>query len=151
MDLKNLIKQYLTEARVMQLASSIHDHPWVCNVHFYADDDLNLYWMSTEARRHSQEIAQNAHVAMTIKVHEDTPDEKYVIGLSAEGTAEVLTDAEIKEVGPKYSTKLDKDPNLVNDILSGKNPHKFYRFKVTKFVLFDTKNFPKDPRQELAV
>lgn len=149
MDSKKLIAQYLTESRVMQLATSIDDQPWICNVHFFADQNLNLYWMSTPARRHSQEIAQNSKVAMTIKVHEDTPDEKYVIGLSAEGIAELITNEEMQKIAPDYIKKLDKPPTLTEDILSGNNPHKFYRLRVAKFVLFDTKNFPNDPRLEI--
>lgn len=151
MDGKELIKKYLKEARVMHLATSVNNKPWVCNVHFYADDDNNIYWISTEARRHSQEIAQNPNVAATIKVHEDKPDEMYVIGLSVEGTAELLTEEETKKIGPHYVKKLDKVSTLVEDILSGKNPHKFYRLKPTNFVLFDTLNFHDNPRQEFSV
>ena len=149
MDLKKLIKEYLIETRVMQLATAVNNQPWVCNVHFYSDDDLHLYWMSTPARRHSQEIVENKKIAMTIKVHEDLPDEKYVIGLSAEGVAEILNDDELKIIGPKYVEKLEKDANLIDDILSGTNPHTFYRFRVSKYVLFDTINFPSEPRKEL--
>jgi len=151
MDGKQLIKQFLKDARVMQLATVKDNKPWVCNVHFYADEENNLYWISTPARRHSEEIKDNANVAAAIKVHEDTPDEMYVIGISIEGTAELLTEEETKVIGRRYVEKLKKAPTLVEDILSGKNPHKFYRLKQTNIVLFDTKNFPDQPRQEYKV
>lgn len=135
----------------MHLATAVNNKPWVCNVHFFADDDFNFYWISTPVRRHSAEIAQNANVSATIKVHEDTPDEPYVIGISVEGTAKLLTDEETKVIGRYYIDKLKKVPTLVDDILSGKNPHKFYRLKPTNIVLFDTKNFLDNPRQEYSL
>jgi nitroimidazol reductase NimA-like FMN-containing flavoprotein (pyridoxamine 5'-phosphate oxidase superfamily) len=151
MDLKKLIKEYMSQMRVMQLATSVNNQPWVCNVHFYSDDNLDIYWMSTPSRRHSEEINENPKVAAVMKIHEDTLDEKYVIGLSAEGTAEILSAEEVKVIGKEYVAKLGKDAALIDDILSGKNPHKFYRMKVSKFVLFDTSIFPADPRQELVL
>ncbi len=151
MDLKKLIKEYMTQMRVMQLATSINNKPWVCNIHFYADDNLNIYWISTPTRRHSEEIQQNPKVAIAIKIHEDTPEEPYVIGLTAEGEAMLLDTNELQNIGEQYIKKLGKDPKMLDDILSGKNPHKFYRLKVSKFVLFDTNIFPADPRQELKV
>ena len=47
-DLRERIKNYLKTARVMQLATSVDDKPWACNVHFYSDDDMNLYWCSLQ-------------------------------------------------------------------------------------------------------
>jgi len=150
-DLREKIKKHLETTRVIQLATSINDKPWVCNVHFYSDEDLNMYWCSLPTRRHSEEIESNPHVAATIKVHEDTPDEKYVIGLSVEGKVEILNDEEIQKIGPSYIKKLDKDENLIDDILSGKRADTFYRLKPINFVLFDTINFPGNPRQEYKV
>ncbi len=150
-DLKSLIQEALKAARVMQLATSSNNKPWVCNVHFYADENLNIYWISTPTRRHSLDIEKNPHVAMTIKVHEDKPDEPYVIGLSAKGTAERIIDEQVRNVINHYQKKLGKDKKLMSDILSGTNPHRFYQLKPTSFVLFDTKNFPDNPRQEYAI
>lgn len=101
-DVKKLIKKYLQSKRVMHLATSVNNRPWVCNVHYYTDDDLNFYWISTLARRHSMEIEKNQNVAITIKVHEDTSDEQYVIGLSAEGKAELISEEDVKKTGPYY-------------------------------------------------
>ncbi|HSX09618.1 MAG TPA: pyridoxamine 5'-phosphate oxidase family protein [Candidatus Saccharimonadales bacterium] len=151
MDLKQRIKDYLSTSRVMQLATSSDNKPWACNVHFYADDELNIYWNSSQTRRHSQDIEQNPNVAITIKIHEDTPEEYYIIGLSAEGKASILTDEEIKKIGPSYIKKLNKEKTLVEDVLSGKNSSKFYLLKPEKFVIFDTKNNTGNPRQEFTL
>ncbi|MBA3724117.1 MAG: pyridoxamine 5'-phosphate oxidase family protein [Candidatus Levybacteria bacterium] len=151
MDLKKLIKEYMAKTRVMQLATCVNNRPWVCSIHFYADDQLNIYWISAPTRRHSEDIQQNAKVAATMNIHEDTAQEPYVIGLTAEGEATVLTDKEVERIGKQYIEKLSKDRSMLEDILSGKINRKFYRLKVTKFVLFDTNIFPADPRQELKV
>ena len=83
--------------------------------------------MSKLESRHSKEIAQNPKAAVAVVIHEDKPGEEYVIGLAAEGTAKLIS----KEV-------------------SG-DPHKIYRFTPTSIVLFDKKNFPDQPRQELKL
>lgn len=151
MDAKALVKQFLKEARVMQLATSVDNKPWVCNVHFYADDELNIYWASAPARRHSEEIAKNPNIAATIKIHEDTPEEAYVIGISIEGTAKLASEEEAKKIAKAYGEKLGKSPTLIEEILSGKNPNKFYKLTQKNVVLFDTHNFPDNPRQEFHV
>jgi len=149
--IKEQIKNHLKKARVMQLATSTDNKPWVCNVHFYSDESLNFYWISTLARRHSQDIEKNSYAAITIKIHEDTPDEPYIIGLSVEGQAELITEKEAKKIADHYKNKLGKPQSLIDDIFAGRNPHKFYRLKPMKFVLFDTKNFTDNPRQEYNI
>lgn len=148
---QDIARQVLPLKKVMQLATSSNGQPWACNIHFYSDNDFNFYWISTTDRRHSRDIEQNPQVAITVLVHEDAPDENYVIGVSAEGTAELIGQDIDKQVGEAYTQKLGKDPSLVRDIISGSNPHKFYCLKPSKIVLFDSKNFPDDPRQEWSV
>jgi len=145
---QDIVKQFLPKLNIMQLATSSDNKPWACNVHYYSDEGLNFYWISTLETRHSQDIAQNQQVAATILVHENTPEENYVIGISIEGTAELVGENIDDQIGEAYVKKHGKGPNLVRDIASGSNPHKFYCLKPSKIVLFDSKNFPKNPRQE---
>ena len=84
-------------------------------------------------------------------VHEDSPSENYVIGVSVEGTAEPISIKEYESVARKYVSKLGKDANSIDEIISGKKPSQFYCLKPSKIVLFDNKNFPDDPRQELEL
>ena len=90
MDKKKLINSHLAQARVMQLATAMSNQPWVCTVHFASDDELNLYWTSKIERRHSMEIAKNNKVSAAIPI-EDNQKDGYVIGLSFEGVAKVLS------------------------------------------------------------
>ena len=88
MTTEELIKQYVPSKNIMQLATSVNDKPWQCTVHYFSDKDLNFYWISTKERRHSQDIEQNSSVSGYVLIHENTAQEKYIIGLSFEGTAE---------------------------------------------------------------
>jgi uncharacterized protein YhbP (UPF0306 family) len=135
----------------MQLATSFNDQPWACTLHYYSDEDLNLYWVSTLARKHSKDIEQNPKVAATIMVHENTSAEPYVIGISIQGTAELIGEQVDPTIGEAYVSKLGRKPNFLSEIASGQNPHKFYRLKPSAIILFDNKNFPEDPRQELKL
>ncbi len=151
MEVKDLVKKYLPTVNIMQLATSKNDQPWACTVHFYSDEDCNLYWLSSENRRHSREVKDNDKVAAAIVVHENTPEENYVIGISVEGVAEFL-DSNISDKDWRgVVKKLGHRQELIQEIRDGKNKHKFYRIKPTNIVLFDNKDFPDNPRQEWSV
>ncbi len=147
---KNIIQKYLKAKHVMQLATVRSGQPWVCNLHYWADDDANLYWISTEARRHSMEIADDKRVSAAIAVQTDeskpgTP----VIGIQVEGDAEIIDDpANVKKILRQYFDYHKKSEQLFEDIIAGINPHKLYRLKPRLYVLFDVENFPDDPRKE---
>jgi uncharacterized protein YhbP (UPF0306 family) len=148
---EELIRQYLAQVKIMQLATSADGQPWVITLHYYSDKDFNFYWISTLERRHSRDIKQNPKVATTILMHENTLAEPYVIGISVEGMAELIGEQPDPEVGSGYVAKLSKDSDFLPDIASGKNPHKFYRLKPSRIVLFDSKNFSENPRQEVVL
>lgn len=151
-DLKEHIAKHLKEARVLQLATVSDNKPWICNVHFYADVELNIYWCSLPTTRHSLEIEKNPHVAIAIKIHEDSPAEKYVIGLSAQGTAEIITPEEMKKGSAKaYQQKFGDAKAFIDKVIEGNDPHKFYKLTPYSFVLFDNKHFKGNPRQEYKV
>lgn len=143
MDSKQLAKEYLHKINIMQLATSKNDQPWVCTVHFYADDNLNLWWSSRTDRRHSEQIAGNPQASATVLVHENTPEEDYVIAVTATGKAELVKDIPEK-IKQAYITKLDRPVHLTPPA----NMQEFYRLKPESIIVFDTKNFPQSPRQE---
>jgi nitroimidazol reductase NimA-like FMN-containing flavoprotein (pyridoxamine 5'-phosphate oxidase superfamily) len=87
-DVEKIIRENIDNTVHMSLATVSGDAPWVCEVHFAYDDDLNLYWRSLTSRRHSQEIAKNPKVAGNI-VKQHAPDE-YPQAIYFEGTAELL-------------------------------------------------------------
>ncbi len=141
------IRKYLPTKNVMQLATARDNQPWACNVHYFSDENLNLYWISTTDRRHSLEITDNPKVAAVVKIHENTPEENYVIGIAVEGVAELMPEFD-EQIAIAYGEKLIKGDTFVEDIRTGKKPFKFYKLTPTNFVLFDTQNAGDDPRQE---
>jgi len=147
MDLKQLIQKYLEDARLMQLATVDDGKPWVSNVWFAADEDMNIYWFSSTNRRHSEEVAKDHHVAGAICLPH-TPEDK-PRGLQFEGTAEVLTDeANVQKAMSHYADRIFPEEKVRELMAHAERPHKFYRIKPSLFVLFDVANFPDNPRQE---
>lgn len=136
-----LVRQYLSQGRVMQIATVRGGKPWVCTVYFVADKSLNLYWLSLPTRRHSKEIMEDRHVAVTVAVKLDKP----VIGVQAEGTVEVVThDGTIQGIMEKYVAKYDSGHNFYNNFVQGIEQHRMYRFTPERFSLFDEVTYPKD-------
>ncbi len=145
--LRNLIEDYLKEAKLMQLATSVNDQPWACSVWFAADEDLNIFWVSSTTRRHSGEILKNKKVAATIVLPHTPADPPR--GLQLQGVAEVIDNkAEIDKAISVYKDRIFP-VETIRDLMNDKEkPHKFYRIKPTQFVLFDAVNFGDNWRQE---
>lgn len=146
MDAKKLAKEYLKKIKIMQLATAENNQPWVCTVHFYADNDLNLWWSSRTDRKHSKQLDGNPKASATVMVHENTDEEDYVIAVTATGEAGLVKNVP-EEVKQAYIMKLNRPAHLTPP----NNMQEFYRLKPESIVVFDTKNFPKDPRQEFKL
>jgi len=132
--------------KMMQIASVSGDQPWICTVFFVADDQQNLYWLSTPARRHSREIADNNKTAIAIAVKSDWP----IIGIQSEGLSTVVKDPEIvKKVMGEYVKKYGQGADFYDNFVAGTNQHDLYKFTPKSFILFDEVNFSGNPRQIL--
>jgi uncharacterized protein YhbP (UPF0306 family) len=148
MEPKDLIKKYLSKSRMMQIATVDNGQPWICTVYYVEDEDLNLYWLSLPARRHSEEIAKQSKVAVAIPVKFDKP----VTGIQAEGIAEVVkAKEEVAEVMKLYVAKYDSGKQFYDNFIAGKNEHWLYRFTPKSFVLFDEVTFKDNTRKEWKV
>lgn len=144
--LKKLIKEYLENARMMQIATVKNDQPWVCTVYFAFDKDFNLYWISQQTRRHSEELRNNKKTAGTIVLHH-TPGDS-VRGIQFQGTAKELLDKkEAKVALACYAKRYGMPVKRVKEILDGTDGHVAYKITPSLYVLFDEVNFPNDPRQ----
>ncbi len=149
MDLRELVRDYLTKAQIMQIAT-VHDHqPWVATVYFATDIDLNLYWMSRASRRHSQEILENPKVAGTIVLPHNYGEK--VRGIQFEGTARQLSDGDAQAGINIYSSRFWIVEDRATTAAEGGDQHFCFQIRPSKFVLFDEVNFPTDPRQELKM
>ncbi len=144
LDVEQTIRNYLPDILHMSLATSANDKPWVCEVHFAYDQDLNIYFRSKLSRRHSQEIAKNPNVAGNIVVQHKLGE--IVRGVYFEGRAVLLTD--VSEEHPAYRTlreRLSKGPEILEESKQ-EDGHKFYRITISDFYLFDARE--SDPSQK---
>lgn len=150
MELRELIKKYLQGAKLMQLATSDNNQPWVCSVWFAADEDLNIYWLSSTTRRHSEEVMKNQKVAAAIVLPQTPKDAPR--GLQVQGTAELLSIQEdIDKAIYVYAGRIFTKEQIREFMEDKETPHHFYRIKPTQFVLFDAVNFPDNARQTLSL
>ena len=146
MDAAGLVKKYLGEKQVMQLATVKDGQPWVCNLHFVPSEAGILYWVSKTHRRHSQDIENDSKAAAAIAVK---GPEHPVIGIQIEGKATVVTDKkEIEKAMKLYDSRYKVSKEFYNAVLDGSASEIFYKITPTLIVLFDEENFPDDPRQE---
>ena len=134
MDVEKVVREYIDKTVHMSLATVSGNRPWVCEVHFAYDDELNLYFRSLRARRHSQEIADNLHVAGNII--DKYPVGVSVVGVYFEGLAKEITDEQqYEKIYPLFYDRLGVDESAIED---AKNPegHKFYKISVTDRHIF---------------
>ncbi len=141
-----LIRDYLPQGRMMQVATVAEGQPWICTVYYVEDDELNLYWLSLPTRRHSQEIAQHDRVAIAVPIKFDKP----VVGIQAEGRARAITDkAVIASVMKRYVERYNSGKQFYDNFVAGQNQHVLFKFTPHRFVLFDEVNFPDNGRKEV--
>lgn len=147
MDVEQVIREYIPQILHMSLATVEGDRPWVCEVHFAYDDDLNLYFRSLSSRRHSQEIAKNPKVAGNIiKQHnlEDT-----AVGVYFEGTAKMLELGEEQNKAFECIKNRLKMDNSILEEAKSEDGHKFYKISVENFYVFGRFGAPSGKKYQL--
>jgi uncharacterized protein YhbP (UPF0306 family) len=130
----------------MQIATVSGGKPWICTV-YYVLRNKNFYWLSFPERRHSKEIADDAHVAIAVAVKQNKP----VIGIQAEGTARMVQDqAEVAAVLSLYVEKYGQGKEFVQRFIAGENQHSLYCMTPTKVMLFDEYTSRKMPYRDIT-
>jgi uncharacterized protein YhbP (UPF0306 family) len=107
--MKNL-KKFIQSQKLLILATA-DGKPWVCNLYFGADDELNIYFVSSADTRHGKHLAKNSSVAFSIVWFnaDDLGDRKAVQG---EGICEVLLDkTSVKSANKAYNKQLGSERN----------------------------------------
>lgn len=136
MDVEKVIREYLPNVLHMSLGTCVDNKPWVCEVHFVYDDELNLYWRSMPSRRHSQEIARNPNVAANI-VEQHAKDDK-PRGLYVEGTAEIVTIGPGSAIHQLFQERLGDFAADLSD-LENTDGRKFYKLTASDWYVFDVR------------
>lgn len=144
---EDLIRKNLKEGFMMVLATLSGDQPWAATVYFVADEQLNIYWVSTPERRHSQELASNFKAAGAIPL--DANPSAPNVGVQVQGLAGLVAERlEVERAVKLYAQKFNSGDEYVENFLAGKDEHRLYKLAPSLLVLFDEKNFPGQARQE---
>lgn len=145
---KDVVQKYLSEKKILQLATSQNGQPWLCNLHFTNDEEGAVYWISKQDRRHSLELAKNPKAAITIAVQTESP----LIGIQAEGTATIVQDEqERRKVMNDYVERHHTDQAFAKRVAEGIDAHTVYKFTPVRFTLFDQEHFASQPLQEWVI
>ncbi len=133
-DVEKVVRENIGRTVHMSLATVKNNKPWVCEVHFAYDDDLNLYFRSTTARRHSQEISENANVAGNIvdKFELGQPP----LGLYFEGTASLMQNADDRAAVLPYFEKQQHKSTEILDEAGRPDGTQFYKIMVNTWYVF---------------
>lgn len=135
-EIEKIIRNYIPQIVHMSIATVKDNKPWVCEVHFSYDDDLNIYFMSSTETRHAKELIANPAIAGNI-VTQHYKDQK-VRCVDFEGTAKPLDSAEAEATAYKaYVSRYGESEGLLNEIRKDGNA-RFFKITVDTFYLFDS-------------
>ena len=89
---KQHVLDFLKTQKLMQVAT-MGEFPWIANVYYVFDQDMNLYFLSGEKTLHARHIAHNENVAVAIvDSHQGLNDKQ--IGLQMWGKAQQVSEME---------------------------------------------------------
>lgn len=145
MDIEKLVRDNIDQSFHMSLATVSGNRPWVCEVHFAYDKDLNLYWLSQRSSRHSEEISVNSAVAGDI-IDNYPPDNEDVVGVYFEGRAKLIeAESERQQAFRAMKGRLGITDQDYED---SKDParYNFYKVAVTDWYVFGA--FNGQPQQK---
>lgn len=132
--IEQTIRDYLPQVIHMSLGTSKNNRPWVCEVHFAYDEDLNLYFRSLTSRRHSQEITDNPYVSGNIVKQHQLGE--YPLGLYFEGIAKRLEPgAERQKAFECIKARLQTSDTILKEA-DDPDGHQFYKIAVNKWYVF---------------
>ncbi len=145
--MEDLIKQYLTDKKDMQLATVADGSPWICTVYFVHDENFNLYWTSGRSRQHSVEILKDSRSAVTVVRDNERKQALQIIGNAYE-----VADDDLERVHELYQSKYgSKDYDLEEMKQHQPDGRSYWIFKPSEISLWDEVNFPEAPKQKYDI
>ncbi len=146
-NVEQVVREYIDKTIHLSLATVGDNAPWVCEVHFAYDENLNLYFRSLKSRRHSQEIASNSNVAGNII-------DKYglgepVVGVYFEGTAQLLEAGEEQNIAAECLKSRLKITDDIVEEATHEDGHQFYRISVKIWYVFGRFGGPSGQKHKL--
>lgn len=136
--IRPLIERVLSEGYLVSLGTVDDGGPWVADLIFVADENLNLFWMSKSDARHSQAILKNPRVAGSVTISNNAGEPDF--GVQFEGVAEKIEGglpaiyAQYQEKRRKANLPLSENAKL----LAGMS---WYRCRPSFYGLIDKSRF----------
>lgn len=134
-EIESIIREYIDQVIHLSLATVKGNKPWVCEVHFSYDAEMNLYFVSSKNTRHATELIENPFVAGNI-VTQHFKNQK-VRCVDFEGTATMLEGEDAEGAYRAYVTRFGKSEGLLNEIRKDGDT-RFFKITVSDFFLFDS-------------
>lgn len=96
---------YLEDARTLSLATvSPEGEPYAANINFVYDDQLHLYFISSESSNHSQHIARDPKIAATIYTPFVHPQD--IRGIQLKGTCQAIPDEHFETIWKLFEKRM---------------------------------------------
>lgn len=142
---KQFADELITQSKAMQLATQDSGNLWICTLTPAVGEDWTIYWVSQKTARHSVELTANQSVAVAM-----VRDPSVRQGIQMQGTAAQVTNEELIQAHKIFCKRYGDRPELLTEAQSPeKTARTYYKFTPTTVVMFDTVNFPKEPRQQI--
>ena len=134
--IEQIIRGYIPQIIHMSIATVKDNKPWVCEVHFAYDDDLNLYFVSSRNTRHVFELMENPVIAGNIVTQHHKNQKTRCVDF--EGKVELLEGVDENHPGIRaYAERFEKDGSQLSEIAKdGKTG--FFKISVDDYFLFDS-------------
>jgi uncharacterized protein YhbP (UPF0306 family) len=137
MNVEQTIRDYLASVIHASVAAVGEDgKPWAFEVHYAFDENLNLYWVSEQLARHSQDVVVRPRVAGTVVKQHGPSDPP--LGVSFEGTVEVLHDVDDQHLAFKtYVARFPGREQAVREAYAQKTDtgRRIYKVAVSNYYL----------------
>ena len=146
---KQHVLDFLKQHKLMQVAT-FGDFPWIANVYYAFDNDLNLYFLSGEQTLHCKQIMQNEKVAVAIVDSRLGLHDKQ-IGLQMWGVAKKVSDIEkLRYALAMWKQVLnEKDDDLsAENILNNVVKSRVWRIAPKRIKIFSKELFPAPTGEE---
>lgn len=137
MDIKNSLKVFIKKSQIVTLATSEKNKPWICNVFYITDKDLNLYFLSGKKTIHGQHIEKNFNVAVSIYDHKSNFDG--VHGVQMTGIVKELGFVAAFKILPKFRKAFGA--HLTKSDLKEAMGSRFYKFTPKKVFYRNSQEF----------
>lgn len=139
---KKDVLEFLASKKLMVLATN-GEHPWIANVFYSFDNDLNLYFISNPATIHGRHLEKNNKVAASIvDSHQKPSDSKK--GLQIYGIVEKVSAANKIQYALRHwkdFLNLNRPDISLENMKKGLYKGRIYKLTPKKIKLFDQEKF----------